>query len=76
MEDRSQRIRSHYHYSMELKIVVQLPGCNMNGIDDLMCLGIPRLCIVEDFADVVNWLLDGSDPIVEFGSLSSASPDS
>jgi hypothetical protein len=31
---------------------------------------------VEDFADVVNWLLDGSDPIVEFGSLSSASPDS
>ena len=76
MEDRSQRIRSHYHYSMGLKIVVQLPGCNMNDIDDLMRLGIPRLCLVEDFTDIVNWLLDGSDPIVEFGSLSSAPPDS
>src|SRR6185437_13810665 len=47
---------------MCLKIVAQFPRRNKYGIDKLMRLKIPGLCLVEDFADIVDWLLDGPDP--------------
>ena len=62
VQDRSQRIRGHYNNSVCLKVVAQFPGHNKYCIDKLMCLKIPGLCLVEDFADVVDWLLDGPDP--------------
>jgi hypothetical protein len=45
-----------------LKIVAQLPGRNKYNIDKLVRLKVPGLCLVEDLADVVYQLLDGSDP--------------
>src|SRR6185437_3082361 len=47
---------------MCLKVMAQFPGCNKYGIDKLMRLKIPGLCLVKDFADIVDWLLDGPDP--------------
>jgi len=37
-------------------------GCNKNGVNELMHLKKPGLCLMEDFADIVDWLLDGPDP--------------
>ena len=48
--------------SVCLKVVAQFPGRNKYCIDKLMRLKIPGLCLVKDFADVVDWLLDGPDP--------------
>ena len=48
--------------------MAQFPGHNKYSIDKLMRLKIPGLCLVEDFADVVDWLLDGSDPGTGSGS--------
>jgi hypothetical protein len=45
-----------------LKIVAQLPGRNKYIIDKLVRIKLPDLCLMEDFADVVDWLLDGLDP--------------
>jgi hypothetical protein len=45
-----------------LKIVAQLPGFNKYGIDKLVRLKVPGLRLMEDFADIVDWLLDDSDP--------------
>ena len=59
MQDRSQRIRGLYDNSVCLKIVAQFSGRNKDGIDKLMRLKIPDLCLVEDFANIVDWLLDG-----------------
>ena len=42
--------------------MVQFPGRNKYGIDKLMSLNVPGLCLVEDFTDVVDRLLDGPDP--------------
>jgi hypothetical protein len=47
---------------MCLKIVAQLPGRNKYSIDKLVRLKVPGLSLMEDFTDVVDWLLDGSDP--------------
>src|SRR6185369_16879355 len=58
----SQRVSGHYDNSVCLKVVAQFTGCNKYGIDKLMRLKIPGLCLMEDFADVVDWLLDGPDP--------------
>jgi hypothetical protein len=44
-----------------LKIVAQLPGRNKYSIDKLVRLKVPGLCLMEDFIDIVDWLLDGSD---------------
>ena len=55
-------VRGHYNNSVCLKVVAQFPGRNKYGIDKLMRLKIPGLCLVEDFADIVDWLLDGPDP--------------
>ena len=37
-------------------------GCNKNGVNELMRLKIPGLCLMEDFADIVDQLPDGPDP--------------
>ena len=42
--------------------MAQLPGHNKYSIDKLVRLKVPGLCLMEDLADVVDWLLDGSDP--------------
>ena len=54
VQDRSQRVRGHYDNSVCLKIMAQFPGRNKYGIDKLMRLKIPSLCLMEDFADVVD----------------------
>jgi hypothetical protein len=51
----------HHHNSVCLKIVAQLPGRNKYSIDKLVLLKVPGLCLMEDFANVVDWLLDGLD---------------
>ena len=62
VQDRSQRVRGHYDNSVCLKIVAQFSGRNKYRIDKLMLLKLPGLRLVEDFDDVVDWLLDGPDP--------------
>ena len=42
--------------------MAQHPGRNKYSIDKLVRLKVPGLCLMEDLADVVDWLLDGSDP--------------
>jgi hypothetical protein len=42
--------------------VAQLLGRNKYSIDKLVHLKVPSLCLMEDFTDVVDWLLDGLDP--------------
>ena len=59
VQDHSQWIRGHYNNPVCLKVMAQFPGRNEYGIDKLMRLKIPGLCLVEDFADKVDWLLDG-----------------
>ena len=43
----------------EMCIRDRFPRRNKYGIDKLMRLKIPGLCLVEDFADIVDWPLDG-----------------
>jgi hypothetical protein len=45
-----------------LKIVAQLPERDKYSIYKLVRLKIPDLCLMEDPADIVDRLLDGSDP--------------
>jgi hypothetical protein len=62
VENGLQRVGGHQHNSMCLKVVAQLPGRNKYSINKLVRLKVPGLCLMEDFADVVDRLLDGSDP--------------
>jgi hypothetical protein len=39
----------------------ELPERNEYSIMELMRLGIPGLCFMQDLADVVDWLLDSLD---------------
>jgi hypothetical protein len=45
-----------------LEIVAELPGCNKHNIEKFVRLKILGLCLMEDLADIVDRLLDGSDP--------------
>jgi hypothetical protein len=62
VENGPQWERGHHHNPMCLKIVAQLPRCDKYSIDKLVRLEVPGLCLVEDFADVVDRPLEGSDP--------------
>jgi hypothetical protein len=42
--------------------VAQLPGRNKYSIDKLVHLKVPGIRLMEDLADVVDRLLDDSDP--------------
>jgi hypothetical protein len=42
---------------MCLKIVAQLSGHNKYSIDKLVHFKVPSLCLMEDFTDVVDWIL-------------------
>ena len=42
--------------------MAQFPGCNKNSVNELMHLKIPGSCLMDDFADVVDRLLDGLNP--------------
>jgi hypothetical protein len=61
MEDGPQWVRGHHHNLVGLEIVMEFPGCNENGIKELMHLRIPGFCLMKDLADVVDWLLDSLD---------------
>jgi hypothetical protein len=61
VEDSPQWVRGHHHNLVGLKIMVELPRCNEYSIKELMRLGIPGLCLMQDLADVVDRLLDGLD---------------
>jgi hypothetical protein len=47
---------------MCLEIVAPLPGRNKHNIEKFVRLKVPSICLMEGFADVVDRLLDGSDP--------------
>jgi hypothetical protein len=76
VEDGPQWVRGHHHNLVGLEIVAELPGCNEYSIMELMRLGIPSLCLVQDLADVVDRLLDGPESVTRTGpfSLSGDSP--
>jgi hypothetical protein len=44
----------HHHNPVGLKIGAQLPGRNKYSLDKLVHLKVPGLCLMEDFADVVD----------------------
>jgi hypothetical protein len=45
-----------------LEIVAQLPRRNKHSIEKLVRLKVPGLRLMEDLADVVDWLLYGLEP--------------
>jgi hypothetical protein len=62
VEDCSQRIRGHHQNLMGLEIMTHFPRHNKYGIYKLMRLEVPSLCLMEDFTDVVDRLLDSPRP--------------
>jgi hypothetical protein len=61
VEDGPQWIRGHHHNFVGLEIMAELSRRNEYSIKELMRLGMPGLCFMQDLADVVDWLLDGLD---------------
>jgi hypothetical protein len=70
VEDGPQGVRGHHHNLVGLEIMVELPERNEYSIMELMHLGIPGLCLMQDLADVVDRLLDGLDLAIGTGSFS------
>jgi hypothetical protein len=70
VEDGPQGIRGHHHNLVGLEIMAELLGRNEYSIKELMRLGIPGLCLMQDLADIVDRLLDGLDLASGTGSFS------
>jgi hypothetical protein len=70
VEDGPQRVRGHHHNLVGLEIMAEHAGRNEYSIKEFMRLGVPGLCLMQDLADVVDWLLDGLDLANETGSFS------
>jgi hypothetical protein len=68
VEDGPQWVRGHHHNLVGLKIVMESPGRNENGVKELMRLRIPGFCLMKDLADVVDRLLDSLDFACRTGS--------
>jgi hypothetical protein len=68
VENGPQWVGGHHHNLVGLEIVTEFPGRNEYSIKELMRLRIPGLCFIKDLADVVDLLMDGSDPASRTGS--------
>ena len=49
---------SNHCYLICLKVMVELPGCNKDSVQQLLDLRIPSLRLVQDFADEVDRALN------------------
>ena len=52
-EDVTQRILSNHCYLIRLKVMVELPGCNKDSVQQFLDLRIPSLRLIQDFIDEV-----------------------
>jgi hypothetical protein len=55
--------------------MVQLPRCNENCIEHLMHFQVPYFGIMEDLANIVHWVLDGTTSPWGFSSSTTMGSD-